>query len=156
MAAAKLSYKETISLSVCTTNKLLCTLPLVGVPCAHNDSNQPCCSFEKKAAAAAAIATPVEIIYVSSDRTANDQAKRMADLKMLSIPFGATAELKQRYRIWSGAESGTFGTGRRSGVPALVVLDRDGHELAFLAAESKGAAALQDWPLDDPRAVWGG
>jgi thiol-disulfide isomerase/thioredoxin len=101
--------------------------------------------------------TPVEIIYVSSDRTATDHAKRVAGLHMLSIPFGTAAELKQRYRIWSGMESGTFGTGRRSGVPALVVLlDRDGDELAFLAAESKGAAALRDWPLDDPRAVWGG
>jgi nucleoredoxin len=105
--------------------------------------------FREKAAAI----TPVEIIYVSSDRTATDQAKRVADLHMLSIPFGATAELKKKYRIWSGSESGTFGTGRRSGVPALVVLDRDGHELAFLAAEAKGVAALRDWPLDDPRAV---
>jgi nucleoredoxin len=107
--------------------------------------------FREKAAG-----TPLEIIYVSSDRSATDQAKRVAALHMLSIPFGATAELKKQYRIWSGSESGMFGTGRRSGVPALVVLDRDGQELAFLAAEAKGAAALRDWPLDDPRAVWGG
>ena len=64
-------------------------------------------------------------------------------------------ELKLRHKIWAGAECGKLGTGRRSGVPALVVLEsKTGGEMAFLAAESKGAGALGGWPLDDDGCVW--
>lgn len=44
--------------------------------------------------------------------------------------------------------------GRRSGVPALVVLDTDGKELVFLNAERDGITAMADWPLDDLRGIW--
>ena len=37
---------------------------------------------------------------------------------------------------------GTFGAGRRSGVPAVVVVDAQGEEVAFLPAEREGASAL--------------
>jgi hypothetical protein len=97
----------------------------------------------------------VEIIYVPSDRQAEDVAKRTNAMNMLSVPMGEEADaMKRRYKIWAGVESGKLGNGRRSGVPALVVLDPEsGDELAFLAAESKGAKALVDWPLDD-RGLW--
>lgn len=92
----------------------------------------------------------VEIIYVPSDRQAADVVKRTSSMNMLSVPIGEEADaMKTRFKIWAGAESGKLGTGRRSGVPALVVLDPKGDEMAFLAAESKGAKALGDWPLDD-------
>lgn len=92
----------------------------------------------------------VEIIYVPSDRQAADVVKRTSSMNMLSVPIGEEADaMKRKYKIWAGAESLKLGMGRRSGVPALVVLDKSGDEVAFIAAESKGAKALGDWPLDD-------
>lgn len=93
----------------------------------------------------------IELIYVPSDRQQGDVVKRTSAMNMFSVPLGEEADaMKTRYKIWAGAESMKLGTGRRSGVPALVVLDpKSGDELAFLAAESKGAKALDDWPLDD-------
>jgi len=50
-------------------------------------------------------------------------------------------------QVWSGREKDVFGQtieglrGRRSGVPALVVVQRDGDPLAFLNAEAEGARA---------------
>ena len=75
---------------------------------------------------------------------------------MMSVPLGEEADvIKRRFGIWAGIECSRLGGGRRSGVPALVVLDNtDGDELAFLPAESQGAGALDSWPLDDPRGVW--
>ena len=92
----------------------------------------------------------VEIIYVPSDRQAADVVKRTSSMNMLSVPIGEEADaMKRKYKIWAGAESLKLGMGRRSGVPALVVLDKSGDEVHFLAAESKGSKALGDWPLDD-------
>lgn len=61
--------------------------------------------------------------------------------------------LKQKYRIWSGRESGTYGRGRRSGVPAVIVIDKSGKELAFLPGERYGAAALYEWQ-PTPKQAW--
>ena len=48
-----------------------------------------------------------------------------------------------------------LGLGRRSGVPALVVLEaKEGKELAFLAAEAEGVKALGSWPMDDESGLW--
>ena len=66
----------------------------------------------------------------------------------------ARAELKKKFNVWSGSESPKFGFfGRRSGVPALVVLSEDGTEVAFIDAERRGAGSLTKWPLDE--FVWG-
>ena len=98
---------------------------------------------------------PIELIYVSSDKNEETSMKRAAYLDMLTVPFGqVTADLKIKYNIWAGSESFQFGFGRRSGVPALVVLDKDGNELSFLAAESQGPKALETWPLDDENGIW--
>lgn len=99
---------------------------------------------------------PVEIIYVPSDRSASDQVKRAAAMGMLSVPFGKDADdLKMKHKVWSGSEAVKLGFGRRSGVPALVVLDgENGEELAFIAAESQGVRSLSSWPLDDERGIW--
>ena len=97
----------------------------------------------------------LELIYVPSDRSQEDAAKRSAALNMLMVPFGEEADkLKQDFSIWAGSESRKFGTGRRSGVPALVVLDGAGGEMAFLPTESQGVRALKTWPLDDETGVW--
>ena len=97
----------------------------------------------------------IELIYVPSDRSEEAGLKRAATMDMLVIPFGDQAdEFKKSYNIWAGAESMKFGFGRRSGVPALVVLDKDGNEMSFLATESQGPRALGDWPLDDETGIW--
>jgi hypothetical protein len=97
---------------------------------------------------------PVQFIYVGSDRSEDQQSKRAQSLQMMSVPFDQTAELKQSLKVWAGSESMKFGFGRRSGVPAIVVLDHEGKELAFVAAESQGIKALQAWPMDDDEGVW--
>ena len=96
----------------------------------------------------------VELIYVPSDRSADDAQERALKLDMLQVPFKRADELKKQHRVWAGSEALKLGMGRRSGVPALVVLDCEGAELAFVAAESQGVRALQAWPLDDARGVW--
>mmetsp|Transcript_29282 Transcript_29282/g.48399 ORF Transcript_29282/g.48399 Transcript_29282/m.48399 type:complete len:216 (-) Transcript_29282:51-698(-) len=98
----------------------------------------------------------LELIYVPSDRSANDAAKRSASMDMLQVPFGEESEqLKKEYKIWAGSEALKLGFGRRSGVPALVVLDGEtGEEMAFLPTESQGVQALGAWPLDEEKGVW--
>mmetsp|Transcript_8386 Transcript_8386/g.15231 ORF Transcript_8386/g.15231 Transcript_8386/m.15231 type:complete len:195 (+) Transcript_8386:94-678(+) len=98
----------------------------------------------------------VEIIYVPSDRSEADVIKRTKAMGMLSVPIGEEADaMKKRYKIWAGAECMKLGIGRRSGVPALVVLDsKNGDEMAFLSAESEGVKALSNWPLDDDMGLW--
>lgn len=48
-----------------------------------------------------------------------------------------------------------FGFARRSGVPAIVVLDQAGEELAFVPAQSQGVKSLQSWPIDESSGIWG-
>ncbi|KAL9184233.1 hypothetical protein ACHAXT_002319 [Thalassiosira profunda] len=106
--------------------------------------------------ATASAGKDVELIYVPSDRAESDVVKRTQAMGMLSVPIGEEADaMKTRYKVWAGAESGKLGTGRRSGVPALVVLDgKQGEEMAFVAAESEGAKALGSWPLDNEDGLW--
>jgi len=97
----------------------------------------------------------VELIYVPSDQSADAASKRSAALDMLQVPFGDEADqLKRDYNIWAGSEASKFGFGRRSGVPAIVVLDSAGDELKFLPAEKEGVKALSSWPLDDDKGLW--
>ena len=113
-------------------------------------------SLMKFQSAAASNGKDVEIIYVPSDQNKDAVIKRTIEMKMMSVPFGEKAdEIKTKYKIWSGSECGKLGTDRRSGVPALVVLEsKNGGELAFLDAESRGAGALGSWPLEDNGCVW--
>jgi nucleoredoxin len=119
-----------------------------------------CTSFEpgllQFREAAAQSGKDVEIIYVPSDRSDADAVKRTTAMGMMSVPIGEEADaIKTRFKIWAGAESSKLGTGRRSGVPSLVVLDSEkGEELKFLAAESEGVKSLSSWPLDDEIGVW--
>ena len=96
-------------------------------------------SLMKFQSAAASNGKDVEIIYVPSDQNKDAVIKRTIEMEMMSVPFGEEAdEIKAKYKIWSGSECGKLGTDRRSGVPALVVLDsKNGSELAFIDAESR-------------------
>jgi hypothetical protein len=82
-------------------------------------------------------------------------------MEKLGLDLGTTPEaakkLKAKYGIWSGMESKDFQEGtttRRSGVPAIVVLDIEGGELTYLNAEAETIAVMADWPLDDPKGVF--
>ena len=97
---------------------------------------------------------PISLIYVPSDRNQADAQSRAQGLNALQVPFDQADEYKKQFKIWAGSECMRLGLGRRSGVPALVVLGSDCKELAFLPAEAQGVRALQQWPLDDPRGVW--
>jgi len=113
-----------------------------------------CTSFEpdlaKFRAEAKAAGKGTEVVLVSSEGSAAEQSKRAAALGMKQVPFDGTAraDLKKQFRIWPGREVAEFGTDRRSGIPALVVLGADRKERAFVDAESKGADALKSWLLD--------
>mmetsp|Transcript_29036 Transcript_29036/g.41058 ORF Transcript_29036/g.41058 Transcript_29036/m.41058 type:complete len:122 (-) Transcript_29036:181-546(-) len=99
----------------------------------------------------------IELIYVPSDRSSDAAIQRSSAMNMLSVPFGEDADkLKKEFGVWAGSEALKFGFGgRRSGVPALVVLSGEtGEELEFLPAESQGVAALKAWPLEDDKGVW--
>ena len=97
----------------------------------------------------------LQLIYVPSDRSATEALQRAAVLNMWSVPFGEADKVKKEYNIWAGSESMKLGMGRRSGVPALVVLHGEtGDEMAFLPAESQGPAALKAWPMDDAAGIW--
>jgi nucleoredoxin len=117
-------------------------------------------------------AQPIQFIYVSSDATLEFQVDRMSKLNM---PLGVVTptlvhSLKAHYGIWAGREAAAFvppntttntttpimiqPRQRRSGVPALIVLDTQGTELAFLNVEAETIAAMADWPLDDPRGIF--
>lgn len=90
------------------------------------------------------------IIFVSSDFSPQEYQSHRAQMSddWLAVPYGTPMQsaLKQKFKVWSGRESVTFGTGRRCGVPALVVLDPvSGEELKFLNTEQNGASALSSW-----------
>ena len=118
-----------------------------------------CTSFEPALlefrADAAKAGTPLELVLVSSDSSAAEQARRARALGMTQVGYeGPTREqLKRKYRVWPGREVAALGRDRRAGVPAIVVLGKGAEsEVAFLDAESRGADALREWPLGE--GVW--
>lgn len=90
-------------------------------------------------------APPVQLIYVSSDGSEEDAGARAAALGMDRVDVATAQELKKTFKVWSGRERPAFGDGRRGGVPAIVVVDRECNELQYLNAEGEGAAALGQW-----------
>lgn len=116
-----------------------------------------CTSFEPNLAAfrrAVVVAeqSPIDLLYVSSDddATVAEQRAKVHDMQLL--PPDVAAELKRRFRVWAGREVPHFGADRRSGVPAIVVLDPAFEEVVFLDAEARGPKVLGEWPDDH---VWG-
>ena len=139
----------------------------------------------------------IQLIYVPSDETQEDQLSRMQELGLeVGVPLGETSDaLKKEYGVWPDTEISKFGGvsreldgeqqvavpakygsegeevatepalpaevdnvrdqyGRRSGIPAFVVLDNEGGEFCFLNAERDSISVLADWPLDDPKNIW--
>ena len=91
---------------------------------------------------------PIELIYVSSDENPEVQRKRALQLDMLQVAHDSAQSLKKQFGVWAGKECITFGLRRRSGVPAIVVLDTELNEATFLDAEGCGVQALENWPLE--------
>lgn len=60
----------------------------------------------------------------------------------------------ERVEIMEKIEDARDEYGRRSGIPAFVVLDNAGAEFCFLNAERDSISVLADWPLDDPQNIW--
>lgn len=94
----------------------------------------------------------VAIIFVSSDASEAkadahyQRGRAMEHWYALGRADPLTASLKRMYGVWSMREMDAFRDAtRRSGVPCVVVIDRDGKELAFLQGERWGAAALNEW-----------
>jgi Thioredoxin-like len=100
-----------------------------------------------------------EVVYVSSDDSAQ-QCQDYMDKKhgdWLRIPFDSPLrnELKETFGVFAGKEQGRFpSTRRRSGIPTIVIVSRDGKEQAMLdcdspvvvkEAESKGSAFVDQW-----------
>ena len=109
-------------------------------------------------------AQPIALIYVSSDHTSEfmlDRMQKCSVLERMGVSYGDSQAnaLKAHYGIWAANESSQdfaqkAATPRRSGIPALIVLDTNGQELAFLNTERDTIAALGDWPLDDPKGIF--
>jgi len=141
---------------------------------------------------------PIQLIYVPSDTSQEDQLSRMQELGLdVGVPLGESADaLKRQYGVWPDVDIEKFGGvsreiaieeeaavpamqgsegekvavervsvtekiedardefGRRSGIPAFVVLDNKGEEFCFLNAERDSISVLADWPLDDPANIW--
>ena len=76
------------------------------------------------------------MIFLSSDKSPEEMAAYRAAEHgdWLALPWGdeLAKKLKRQHRIWSGRETGTFGYGRRAGVPSVVVIDEAGQEVSFL------------------------
>ena len=95
----------------------------------------------------------VEIIFISSDDSREEAEKHYRHQKgesssgwlALAYDDPLTETLKRKHRVWSGREVETFGRGRRSGVPCVVVIDSEGNEQSFIQGERFGAAALHEW-----------
>ena len=116
-----------------------------------------CTSFEPQLAAfrqAVVVAeqSPIDLLYVSSDTDAAGAEQRAKAHDMQMVPPDVAAELKRRFRVWAGREVAHFGADRRSGVPAIVVLDPAFEEVIFLNAEARGGKVFGDWPDDH---LWG-
>jgi hypothetical protein len=100
---------------------------------------------------------PFEVVYVSSDRSSEDCVSYMKSNHgdWLKASWDSRNSLKQKYGVFAGSEQATFpDTKRRSGIPTLVVVDKDGNEKALLDCdspkvikeiESKGTKFLDQW-----------
>lgn len=89
--------------------------------------------------------TPIELIYVPSDRSEAAALGRANELQFAMVAFDHADALKKKWKVWAGSEVSTLGSDRRSGVPAIVVVSPDDKELAFVDAERSGADSLKKW-----------
>ena len=89
-----------------------------------------------------------EVIFVSSDDSAAEQAQYMKEMHgdWLRVPFGdACSTLKQKYGCFGRKEHPRWPSAtRRNGIPALVVIGPDGSELEFDGTSAISKAGVPD------------
>ena len=57
----------------------------------------------------------------------------------LRVPFDKTAGLKTKFGVFAGKEQSLFpDANRRSGIPTIVIVDREGKELDILDCDDSG------------------
>ena len=84
----------------------------------------------------------LEVVYVSSDDTAAQCHQYMKEKHgdWLRIPFDSPLknQLKEKYGVFAGKEQQSLfpGVPRVSGIPTLVVINREGEPLASLVCDS--------------------
>ena len=112
----------------------------------------PCRFFTPKLATAYEMANEdnhrFEVIFVSSDDSAAEQAQYMKEMHgdWLRVPFGdACSTLKQKYGCFGRKEQPRWPSAtRRNGIPALVVIGPDGSELEFDGVGALSKAGVPD------------
>jgi hypothetical protein len=101
-----------------------------------------------------------QVVYVSSDNSAEECHKYMKEKHgdWLRIPYESPLrnQLKEQFGVFAGKEQSLFSANvqRKSGIPTLVVVDRDGKPKVVLDCdsskvtkdvESKGTSFLDSW-----------
>lgn len=108
----------------------------------------------------------IEILYVSSDVNKESYEEFVKSCPWFALSFGsmATSGFKQKHRVWSGKEHKDYegrsfgnsifycyrvtGVERRSGIPALVVLDENKEEVAFISED------VYDKSVEELEKIW--
>merc|ERR1712187_631511 len=96
---------------------------------------------------------PFEIVFVSSDDSAQEQREYMKEMHgpWLQLPYDSPQRnaLKQWFGCFGAKEQPNWPeVQRRSGIPSLVIVSRDGKEHVFDAGEfisTEGTAAIGRW-----------
>lgn len=100
---------------------------------------------------------PFEVVYVSSDSTeeSRDSYMKAKHGDWLKVSWDQRDSLKMKYGVFAGSEQSDFPvTKRRSGIPTLVIIDKDGTEKVLVDCddpdvlkemESKGTDYLDRW-----------
>ena len=96
----------------------------------------------------------LEVIYVSSDTSADEHASYMASkhANWLGLAYDEPFkdELKRKYGVCAGAEQAAVGVEpRRAGIPTFIIVKNDGTQVKFDAADDvmayKGGDMPQSW-----------
>eukprot|EP00322_Chrysochromulina_rotalis_P019052 CAMPEP_0115884516 /NCGR_PEP_ID=MMETSP0287-20121206/30161_1 /TAXON_ID=412157 /ORGANISM="Chrysochromulina rotalis, Strain UIO044" /LENGTH=385 /DNA_ID=CAMNT_0003340829 /DNA_START=1 /DNA_END=1155 /DNA_ORIENTATION=- len=118
----------------------------------------PCREFTPKLAAAYEMVAeddvPFEVIFVSSDDSADAAAEYMEAMHgtWLRVPFDCPQRnaLKRRFGCFGAKEHPDWpDTPRRSGIPALVIVDHKGTELVFNANDVLTPSQIISWVEND-------
>ncbi|EKU21055.1 nucleoredoxin-like protein 2 [Nannochloropsis gaditana CCMP526] len=90
----------------------------------------------------------VTLVFVSSDTNAESLNEQQAsNLWPFAVPFDSPLRLslKELYGVWSSLEVGKIPGKRRSAIPTVMVVGKDGTELARLEVGARGISELDRW-----------
>ncbi|KAM3569454.1 hypothetical protein VYU27_008448 [Nannochloropsis oceanica] len=90
----------------------------------------------------------VTLVYVSSDMDAAGLTQQQTENGWpFAVPHDSPlrTSLKEKYRVWSMHEDKAFKGRRVSGIPTMMVVGKDGEEMARLDVGMKGVDELAKW-----------